>query len=340
MPKPIKRILTIDGGGLRGVFSAAVIEQMEAQTGRPAHQLFDCICGTSAGSFLAAGLASGIEAKTLKGVFLKMGEAIFGGGAAEQTASQQSAADPSEQVEQSPSASEKSSAMMAQVLKGTFEDKRPKDCLTELIIPARNMELGRVIFFGSLPPDTDIDPSFFSNKDVDENQELWKVVLRSAALPPHFAPSGEYLDGGISPFANPCFASLVGVQRRLGWDSENTNLSFHSVGTGFHISRYPGLDHLPENQLTDAMLSAMMQDIMFLQHQLMKRQAKDVGIDYKRYNIRFDESGFEQLGIKLPEGYTFNDLASTSNPPMDKLAEIGTQVGKLRVDESDFLRDK
>ncbi len=46
-----RRILSIDGGGVRGVFSAAVIEQMEkVNGGKPACEIFDCFVGTSAGS--------------------------------------------------------------------------------------------------------------------------------------------------------------------------------------------------------------------------------------------------------------------------------------------------
>ena len=41
-----KKILTIDGGGIRGVFSAAIIEQMEKATGKKAGEYFDCFYGT------------------------------------------------------------------------------------------------------------------------------------------------------------------------------------------------------------------------------------------------------------------------------------------------------
>ena len=66
-----RRILTIDGGGMRGVFSAAVIEQMELINGdKPANEIFDCFCGTSAGSLIAAGLANGMRAREIKELFL------------------------------------------------------------------------------------------------------------------------------------------------------------------------------------------------------------------------------------------------------------------------------
>ncbi len=74
MTKPIKRILTIDGGGLRGVFSAAVIEQIEIVNKKPACEIFDAFVGTSAGSFIAAGLAHGKSAVELKNIFIELGQ--------------------------------------------------------------------------------------------------------------------------------------------------------------------------------------------------------------------------------------------------------------------------
>jgi patatin-like phospholipase/acyl hydrolase len=57
-----KKVLTIDGGGIRGVFSAAVIEQMEKVIGKKAGEYFDCLYGTSTGAILAAALANGMSA--------------------------------------------------------------------------------------------------------------------------------------------------------------------------------------------------------------------------------------------------------------------------------------
>ena len=51
MDRP-KKILTIDGGGLCGVFAAAIIEQMEEAAGRRARGIFDCFYDTSTGAIL------------------------------------------------------------------------------------------------------------------------------------------------------------------------------------------------------------------------------------------------------------------------------------------------
>ena len=52
----IRRVLSIDGGGIRGIIPAHVIAYLEPQAGKPAAQLFDLIVGTSTGGILALGL--------------------------------------------------------------------------------------------------------------------------------------------------------------------------------------------------------------------------------------------------------------------------------------------
>ena len=55
--QPIRRVLSIDGGGIRGIIPALVIAHLERKTGKPAGELFDLIVGTSTGGILALGLA-------------------------------------------------------------------------------------------------------------------------------------------------------------------------------------------------------------------------------------------------------------------------------------------
>ena len=53
----IRRVLSIDGGGIRGIIPAMVIAHIEKLMGKPAHELFDLMVGTSTGGILALGLA-------------------------------------------------------------------------------------------------------------------------------------------------------------------------------------------------------------------------------------------------------------------------------------------
>ena len=51
-----RTILSIDGGGIRGIIPARILELIEAKTGRPIASLFDMVAGTSTGGILALGL--------------------------------------------------------------------------------------------------------------------------------------------------------------------------------------------------------------------------------------------------------------------------------------------
>jgi uncharacterized protein len=50
------KVLSIDGGGLRGIIPAMVLAEIEERTGRPIAETFDLIAGTSTGGILALGL--------------------------------------------------------------------------------------------------------------------------------------------------------------------------------------------------------------------------------------------------------------------------------------------
>ncbi|MCW3038568.1 MAG: Patatin [Solirubrobacterales bacterium] len=52
------RVLSIDGGGIRGIVPAVVLAAVEARTGRPIHALFDLVAGTSTGGIIACGLVA------------------------------------------------------------------------------------------------------------------------------------------------------------------------------------------------------------------------------------------------------------------------------------------
>ena len=54
MARPVK-ILSIDGGGIRGIIPALLLSEIERQTQRPIAELFDLIAGTSTGGILALG---------------------------------------------------------------------------------------------------------------------------------------------------------------------------------------------------------------------------------------------------------------------------------------------
>jgi uncharacterized protein len=71
------KILSIDGGGIRGIMSAAFLAELENGKAFPLRQYFDMITGTSTGSIISLGLALGLKASDLVGFYRSAGESIF-----------------------------------------------------------------------------------------------------------------------------------------------------------------------------------------------------------------------------------------------------------------------
>jgi predicted acylesterase/phospholipase RssA len=64
VPKQGLRILTMDGGGMKGLATVQILKEIEKGSGKPIHELFDLICGTSTGGMLA--IALGVKLMTLE----------------------------------------------------------------------------------------------------------------------------------------------------------------------------------------------------------------------------------------------------------------------------------
>ena len=82
--RSVRRVLSLDGGGIRGIIPALVLAHLERQMGAPASELFDLIVGTSTGGILALGLSlqdqqgkSVLAAKRMVALFERHGSEIF-----------------------------------------------------------------------------------------------------------------------------------------------------------------------------------------------------------------------------------------------------------------------
>jgi patatin-like phospholipase/acyl hydrolase len=63
------RILALDGGGAKGFYTIGVLSEIEAMTGKPVHESFDLIFGTSTGAIIAALLARGECVETVHALY-------------------------------------------------------------------------------------------------------------------------------------------------------------------------------------------------------------------------------------------------------------------------------
>ena len=183
-----KRILTIDGVGLRGVFAAAIIEQMEAVTGKRAKDIFDCFYGTSTGAILAVGLANGMPASELKQFYLEKGANVF-------------EKFPFYRIIKRLLYWTYSKEHLEKELKGVFGDKKIFDADTLLSVQVKGALTSTAQFFNNFPATKQENP--------EKNFPLWQIIRASTAAPTYFeSEMSRYIDGGVSSYNNSSYNSF------------------------------------------------------------------------------------------------------------------------------------
>jgi uncharacterized protein len=180
------RILSLDGGGIKGAFTAAVLAEWEQRTGRIIADHFDLIAGTSTGGIIALSLGLGIPAAEILRFYREQGPKIF----PNLTAHQKLSLNIRHLWEPKYSAEPLRAA-----LQGVFGNKLLKESKCRLLIPAYDVVAGRLYLFK-----TRHDPRFI----FDEDALAVEVALATAAAPTFFeqakvsAHSGAiYVDGGV-----------------------------------------------------------------------------------------------------------------------------------------------
>lgn len=229
--KPFK-ILSIDGGGIRGVFPAMFLTDLEAKlkadgkTNWQIYQNFDLICGTSTGGIIAIALALGIPAKEIYELYINNARVIFGGkrNFALQLFYSSHKRDPLE-------------ILIREIFRKANggEDPVLKTCKTNICIPVFDLLEGKPSVLKK-----DHHPRFTRDFHIP----AYKAALATAAAPVYFDPySTEYIDlnGVAKPFKNKVdggvFANnptLLGIiEAQVALYQKTDNLRVLSLGTGY-----------------------------------------------------------------------------------------------------------
>jgi patatin-like phospholipase/acyl hydrolase len=213
MNKQVFKILTIDGGGIRGIFPAHILCCVEQRLGINATEQFNMIAGTSTGAIVAAAIACGINPTKIISLYRECCEAIF---------SRKNFWGPKKYEPAFHSLYE--NAPLSAALEKVFGDLKLGDISIPLLLPATDIGNGGVHVFKS---------SYSADFTRDKDVMLRLAVLASCSAPTYFNPTkvNEYLlaDGGLWA-NNPSLAAAIDAHRRLNVDLANIRIL--SLGTG------------------------------------------------------------------------------------------------------------
>lgn len=198
-----RRILTIDGGGVKGVFPASFLATVESSLGKPVGSFFDLIVGTSTGGIIAIALGLGLPAKEILEFFEDAGPRIFAGNRLLRFLRRIGL-------------SKYSQRPLRDALQATFGNSLLGDSRVRLVIPSLNLETGEVYVYK-----TAHHPRF----DSDHRERAVDVALATAAAPTYFpthrsAAGTPLVDGGVWA-NNPVGAAVVEAIGVLDWPRDS-----------------------------------------------------------------------------------------------------------------------
>jgi len=214
------KILSLDGGGIRGVITARILQEVERQIqqqqGKSLHEYFDLIAGTSTGSILTAGIAAKKNSSELVQLYQEQGKQIFPIERKERYKKIPSFLQPLIEAFSLPKYSHQG---LINVLKNVLGDTRIKDVESPIML---------ILAYDTLYRNT----TFFTNCHPDlgdrwyDDCHLWEICTASTAAPTFFPPYKlepvnkekygnwvfPHIDGGVAA-NNPALAALSLVMR-------------------------------------------------------------------------------------------------------------------------------
>ncbi len=350
-----KRILALDGGGVRGLLSleflARVEDVLRARTGRPDLVLadyFDLVGGTSTGAMIAGGLATGMEVAAIRELYLTAGREVF----RRRRIRFWHALYDEHRLER--------------VLEERFGDVTLGDdaIRTGLCLVTKRADTNSTWPLVNHPGGR----YYASNRHI----RLRDAIRASAAAPVMFRPakieiapgqSGTFVDGAVSVANNPALllllvATLAGYP--FHWPLGEDQILLVSVGTGVWERRtdalamaranaFQWLAHLPDMLIQDAgtMTELLLQALSKTPTPwAIDREVGDLdgelwfgrpALSYVRYNARLEPDALVELGLSdlVPRLDSLRRLAGQDTH--DDLVRIG-RAEATRAVSPDHLR--
>ena len=207
------QILSLDGGGIKGLFSAALLAKLEDDLNINVVDHFDLITGTSTGGIIALSLASGMRPKEIVSFYQDYGPKIFNSNSISWVKRWKHLR-----------GNLYRSNNLEIALKDCFGEKTLGECEKRVVIPSYNLGKDEVYIFK-----TRHHPKITRDPRVP----LWKAAMATSAAPTYFSSFKKVdhvrlIDGGIWA-NNPSVVGITEAVNLLNIDLKNIRLL--NIGT-------------------------------------------------------------------------------------------------------------
>ncbi len=312
--------MSFDGGGIRGIVATKALAEVEKKLIDDGHikktlnEKVGLFVGTSTGAIIAAALAAGVAASELNRLYRELGKEVF----------------------------KRFGRWGRYLFEGERYSNEKLEFYLNKILEENIGEGARMNVYDSMNSKIDVVFTTFDlvsnkirfikpwNKPAgrgDENFTQWTVVkalLSSSAAPTYF-PSvegeyGQYIDGGVSSYNNPCYIALYEILNHLNetknWTMKNTTLISIGTGRGKPILDKPGKHRLGLVKLSDAILNAFMTSANDQQVALVEEKAVYNKLDFRRFQVNLREN-----------------IAMDDTRKIEELEKYGEELGKLILND-------
>lgn len=221
------RILSIDGGGIRGIYTAVLLNRIAQEV----PELFDethFFAGTSTGSILSVGLAFGIPPAELIEIFRAYGQIVLQNNLVQN---------------------------IGQVINAKYDIMNLRKLLTPYFGAAILLDLSKRRGKNVLIPAFDLDGKIdnirtwkpkifhnFSGPQADDAEMVVDVIVRSSAMPIQFASFQGYIDGTVVA-SNPSMLALTQAIDRATGKQDLANIRLLSFSSGYFPRYIGGTEH-------------------------------------------------------------------------------------------------
>ncbi len=320
----MKSILSIDGGGIRGIIPLACLVRLESLEGKPSHEIFDMVAGTSTGAIIAGGIALGISARGLLALYKDMARKAF-------------KRLPIWEVILNGGNHRYSNAFISETLSELGADRELNQLPIDLLITAKNTGTSRTDFFV---------------RDAPGNACLWgtlrlKDAILASIAAPTYLPSHRaevrglrhtWVDGGVGVAGNPSYhAAVEAIHYSSGRYPPGETLML-SFGTGRRPHRIDA-ENANIVQWGGWVLTELLEDASDWQQYVTHTEYDSTGrLDLRRYQLDLAPDVMKMLGVSIPEDVDVTRIGLDAIWAIDLLESIGRAFAdRIHFDHPDGL---